>query len=241
MHNGPNQPPFAQRFAADPEAIDAVMFQEWGTRDAERGWLAAGIEDEIVSSLEGWGGAAVFAEYGYERNPELPLAFPYHDHCDPEHTRRGAWRGAFCGLGVIHGFENSWGPFMILDQDQPGLVYLFHLRRFFHEVVPFHRVRPAPEINLSPDRDPGLNPLVLASPERDIIAAYLPGGGPVDLDVAAGKGHTAQWYDPRTGALTPAMPSDQGDRPAFVAPAPEGSTEHPPDWALAVTAGIEGS
>jgi hypothetical protein len=49
--------------------------------------------------------------YGYERNPDLPLLIPSHLYCDPEHTRRGAWRGAFCALGVIHGFENSWGTF----------------------------------------------------------------------------------------------------------------------------------
>jgi hypothetical protein len=235
VHNGPNQPPFAERFAADPAAIDAIMFQEWGTRDAETGWLAAGIEEEIMTSLEGWSGSAVFAEYGYERNPELPLAFPYHDHCDPEHTRRGAWRGAFCALGIIHGFENSWGPFMVLDQDQPGLVYLLHLRRFFHEVAPFHRLRPAPESIFSPDRDTGFGPLALASPERDIIAVYLPGGGPVDLAIEHGNGHSAQWYDPRTGTLTPATPSDQGDGLAFIAPSAGGSAEHPPDWVLVIT------
>ena len=52
IHNGPRLPAFAQRFAADPEAIDAVMFQEWGSNDRERGWLAAGIEES--DRAESW-------------------------------------------------------------------------------------------------------------------------------------------------------------------------------------------
>jgi hypothetical protein len=31
IHNGPREPAFAERFKADPEAVDAVMFQEWGS------------------------------------------------------------------------------------------------------------------------------------------------------------------------------------------------------------------
>ena len=111
VHNGPHAQAFAQRFAQDPDAIDAILFQEWGTRDQELGWLAAGIEEQIVASLAGWGGSALFAEWGYERNPDLPLLIPSHAHCGEDHTRRGGWRGAFCALGIIHGFENSWGPF----------------------------------------------------------------------------------------------------------------------------------
>ena len=103
--------PLPERFAADPDAVDAIMFQEWGARDEQHGWLATGIEDADRARLAGLAGlSAVFAEYGYERNPEFPLSMPGHDSATPEHTRRGAWRGAFRALGVIHGFENSWGP-----------------------------------------------------------------------------------------------------------------------------------
>jgi hypothetical protein len=63
IHNGPRLPAFAQRFAADPEAIDAVMYQEWGSNDRERGWLAAGIEEMIAKSFAGWTRSIVFAEY----------------------------------------------------------------------------------------------------------------------------------------------------------------------------------
>jgi len=50
VHNGPNDPPFARRFVADPEAVDAIMFQTWGTTAERDAWLAAGIEDRIKAS-----------------------------------------------------------------------------------------------------------------------------------------------------------------------------------------------
>ena len=37
MHNGPVMPPFAERFRADPTAVDTIMFQEWGTRGKKDG------------------------------------------------------------------------------------------------------------------------------------------------------------------------------------------------------------
>ena len=69
--------------------------------------------------------------------PGFDLNVPSHEFCDADHTRRGAWRGAFRAMGIIHGFENSWGPWALLDQDQPGLDYLLLVRRFFTEIVPF--------------------------------------------------------------------------------------------------------
>jgi hypothetical protein len=231
VHNGPQEPPFARRFSADPEAIDAVMFQTWGTRDAERGWLAAGIEEAIARSLDGWWGSAVLAEYGYERHPGLPLVFPPHEYCDTEHSRRGAWRGAFCALGVIHGFENSWGPFMILDQDQPGLVYLLHLRHFFAEVLPFHELHPAPQIILPGEHPSGSRPLALATASRDVVAVYLPLGGSVKLLLPEDKRYDAQWYDPRTGEFRPAtMPAK--NETGFAAPLGQSEKGHPWDWVL---------
>ncbi len=230
VHNGPCEPPFARRFAADPEAIDAIMFQCWGTTGPDDAWLAAGIEEQIRRSLAGWRGSAVFAEYGYERNPEFPLAIPGHEHCDPEHTRRGAWRGAFCGLGVIHGFENSWGPWQVLEADQPGLQYLLHLRRFLTEVAPFHVLQPAPELLAAGPQEPGHRPLILASADRRLVAAYLPVGGAIVLALPEATGCQARWYDPRTGALQDAI---AGPVPSGYQ-APEGDAARPWDWALLV-------
>jgi hypothetical protein len=236
VHNGPRMPPFAERFAADPGAIDAIMFQEWGDRGEAFGWLAIGIDEQIQESLVGWLGSAVFAEYGYERNPELPLVFPGFRHCDASHQRRGAWRGAFCGLGVINGFENSWGPFMILDRDQEGVAYLCKLRCFLTEVVPFARLRPAREILAVGEYESGCTPLVLATPERDTVAVYLPALGTAGLDLP-GKGYNAQWYDPRTGALSPATADAEVGLLHFAAPVGFDRDGHPWDWVLMLKKG----
>lgn len=230
VHNGPVEPPFARRFASDPEAVDAIMFQEWGARDADNGWLATGIEEQIGLSFAGWWGSAVFAEWGYERNPALPLMFPIHEHCGPEHTRRGAWRGAFCGMGIIHGFENSWGPVQLLAEDQPGLVYLLHLKHFFTEVVPFHRLRPAPEVTVDRDYPPGHRPLALASAGHEVVAVYLPAGGSVDLSLPAARQYGAEWFDPRTGESVRSGPA--GGAGSLGSAAPRGGGSQPHDWVL---------
>jgi hypothetical protein len=230
-HNGPRLPPFAQRFAADPEAVDAIMFQEWGTRDEENGWLAAGIEESIDRSLEGWRGSAVLAEWGYERNPDLELKLPSHLSCDEEHTRRGAWRGVFRGLGIIHGFENSWGPWQVLDRDQAGLEALLHLHRFVTGIVPFHELRPAPELLQTGDAGMGRQPLALATADRAVLAVYLPVGGDISLPVFDGDSREEQWFDPRTGDLRPAEGRGAGDRRIFAAP-PDDGDGHPRDWVL---------
>lgn len=218
IHNGPREPAFARRFAADPEAIDTVMFQEWGTRDRDNGWLAAGIEEQIDRSFAGWKGTAVFAEWGYERNPDFELLLPSHEFCDPEHTRRGGWRGAFRGMGVIHGFENSWGPWQLLDEDQPGLAYLLHLQRFFTDILPFHQLEVAPEIVAPADYPRGHRPLALATADRGTIAVYQPVGGPLHLSLPPGSDYDHRWFDPRTGETGAGLPPD------------EGHAERPHDW-----------
>ena len=210
VHNGPREPAFAQRFAADPGAIDAIMYQCWGTNGEQDGWLAAGIDEGINLSLKGWPGSAVLAEWGYERNPEFELLVPGHQYSDPEHTRRGAWRGAFSGLGIIHGFENSWGPWMRLDQDQPGMAYLQHLRRFFTEIVPFAHLLPAPDLIQPADRMPGYAPLALATASRNLIAIYFPAGGQAGLNLPPGATYRLDQFDPRTGQVESALATVSG-------------------------------
>lgn len=230
MHNGPRMPRFADRFRQDLEAVDAIMFQEWGARDAELGWLAADIEDRIAASLQGWPGSAVFAEWGYERNEAFPLLIPSHAYCDAEHTRRGAWRGAMCALGIIHGFENSWGPFLLLEKDQDGLAHLLTLRRFFHEIAPFYRLRPAAELLVTEgEAARGTRPLALATPERDQVVVYLPVGGSVALAVTPEQ-YSSQLFNPVTGDLEPCYAEAQ----VFAAPATL-HAGHPQDWALVLT------
>lgn len=231
MHNGPTMPPFAERFAADPDAVDAIMFQTWGTVGEHDAWLAVGIEDRIDESLGSWRGSAVFAEWGYERNPEFELKIPGHLHCDPEHTRRGAWRGAFRSLGIIHGWENSWGPWQVLDRDQAGMPYLLHLRRFLTEVVPFHQLRPAPQLHPDGEFVPGHRPMVMSTADHDVVAAYLPVGGTLTLPRLPDGGYASRWFDPRTGELRPTETAATGATYS----APEGGDAHPWDWALVLS------
>lgn len=230
VHNGPREPAFAQRFAADPEAIDTILFQEWGRRDREKGWLASGIEEQIRRSLAGWWGSAVFAEYGYERNPEFDLNIPSHEFCGPDHTRRATWRGLCCGLGVIHGFENSWGPWQKLDVDQPGMVFLRHARDFFTRLAPFHTLQPAPDVLAARDWPAGERPIALASADRRTVVVYMPVGGKVTLLGPASQDGSAQWFDPRRGGLLPAAPANG----AYTAPAETDGDGHPCDWVLLV-------
>ncbi len=226
IHNGPAKPPFARRFAADPEAVDTVMFQTWGTTGRDDAWLAAGIEEQIEQSLEGWKGSAVFAEWGYERNSDLELKMPGHLYCDPEHTRRGAWRGVFRSLGIIHGFENSWGPWQVLNRDQPGMQYLLHLRAFLTEHTAFHELRPAPQLLSQQSYLVGHAPLALATPDQSTVAVYLPVVGSVSLASPDTLAYHASWFDPRTGALT----ATTATGPEYTSPT--GGGERPWDWVL---------
>jgi hypothetical protein len=233
-HNGPTLPPFAERFATDPTAVDLILFQEWGSRAKDDGWLARGIEESIDASLAGWRGSAVLAEWGYERNPDFDLNLPHHEFCDTGHTRRGAWRGAFRSLGVIHGFENSWGPWALLDEDQAGMGHLLHVRRFFTEIVPFASLRTAPETISDGHTEIGKRPQALATAERDVVVVYLPVGGAVTVGGTAGQG-TSRWFDPRTGELLPDQGTSKVDGARFVAPV--GGDDQPDDWVLICSSG----
>ncbi|MDH5439191.1 MAG: DUF4038 domain-containing protein [Candidatus Bathyarchaeota archaeon] len=202
IHNGPREPSFARRFKRAPGVIDLIMFQTWGTTGEKDSWLAAGIEDSIASSLKDWKGAFILAEYGYERNPDLKLKVPGHRYMNPEHTRRGAWRGAFSGTGVIHGFENTWGPWWIPGRDQEGMKYLVILKEFFTNTVEFHRFKPETEIiDQSEQHEPGTRPLCLSTSEKDAFLVYLPAGGNVSLNLSKASDFESFWFNPRTGGV----------------------------------------
>jgi len=230
VHNGPPQPPFAERFKRDLEAIDVVLFQNWGTIDRERAWLCAGIEESLEKALEGWQGSAIFAEYGYERNPALLTTFAPFKYLDKEHTRRGAWRGAFSGYFIIHGFENSWGPYFFVDQDQPGVAHLVHFNNFFTRVVPYEKLAPCTDIVEKKPAEEGYAPLCLASEDRSIIAVYLPAGGEVTIFIDNSGSYNAQWYDTRTGKLHNAEPKTAGGKTVFIS-AGSGKDKRD-DWVL---------
>jgi len=228
VHNGPRQPPFAQRFATDLDVIDVIMFQTWGTTKEPDAWLAAGIEDTIAECLAGWPGSAVFAEYGYERAEDIDSLPPGHNHLWTDHTRRGAWRGAFSALGVIGGFGYTWGPYLVVDRDQPGVAQTALVKRFFTDVVRFETLRPAPALIVgSSHSGSGEKPLCLADPRREQVVVYLPVGGSVRLDLSEGGHYEASWFDPRTGDLQRTTGTEAGE---FAAPA--GGDPHSHDWVL---------
>jgi hypothetical protein len=232
-HNGPRIPPFAERFQSDPAASDLILFQEWGTREEDNGWLAAGIEESIANAFNGWSGSGVLAEWGYERNQAFDNNLPHHEFCDEGHTRRGAWRGAMSGYGLITGFENSWGPWALLDVDQqPGIDYLLVLHKFFTEVVPFQQVRPVDDLLEPQEWAFGSTPSALASKSGDLAVVYLPTGGSVTL-LRLPKDAETNWFDPRTGEIQPAF----GDGTIFSAPT--GGGERPDDWVLLVEGGAQ--
>jgi hypothetical protein len=219
--------PFAQRFARCPELIDLVMFQYWGDERGPKAYLAAGIEEKIEQCFSGWTGARVLSEYGYERNPELDLKIPSHEYMDVDHTRRGAWRSAFTATCIIHGFENTWGPWLILDQDQAGMNDLLAFHRFFTELVPFEQLRPLADlITLQPDGGKAAHARCLASEDNSIIAVYLPLGGKVGLALGNTEDYSHHWYDPRSGYLQSAELYTDG---IFAAPTASDSKE---DWVL---------
>jgi hypothetical protein len=234
VHNGPVRPPFADRFRSDPDAVDVIMFQDWGTKGPRDAWLAAGIDDSIDAALAGWPGSAVFAEYGYETSPELADIMAGHGHLDAEHTRRGAWRAAFRGLGVVAGFHNQWWGFGDYGRDQPGVAALTALRHFLTDVVSFADLRPDDTAVVDGPTGSGHRPLVLRSDDRRTMAVYLPVGGTVTVDRDAVATRRARWYDPRTTELTEAV-LDESHR-GLGAASPGGSQPRPDDWVLVISA-----
>jgi hypothetical protein len=117
----------------------------------------------------------------------------------------------------------------ILDQDLPGIDYLFHVRRFFTELVPFPNLRPAPALIVGDNFPFGSKPLALATADRSTIAVYLPTGGEVRLRLPGDGLRTGHWFDPRRGVVAqPAEPIAAG---AYVAPG-EDEERRPADWVL---------
>lgn len=232
MHNGPVMPPFAERFKADPGAVDTIMFQCWGARDEDSGWLAGGIDTQIAESLKNWPGTAILAEWGYERDDAVDPLFPAFEFCDRNHNRRGGWRGAFSGLCITNGFEFTWSPSMILDRDLPGARDLSHIRSFMSALGAHGR--PLPVANVTGAEAAGTQPLALAAGEA--FAVYLPAGG--DATLAAPGNYALRWFDPREGTYGPQLPvvASEG-RIVLHSPGGTDAKGRPLDWAAELVPG----
>lgn len=228
VHNGPTHPPFAERFARDLEASDVVMYQNWGASDEQQGWLATGIDRDIDTVLAGWPGSAILAEWGYEVPKGVEPLFPYHAHCDRDHTRRGAWRAVFSGLGIIHGFEYTWGPLCVLDKDLPGVADLVVLREFVHAVIGNRKMIPRRDLASSTHAESGYQPLCLQSDEGDLVLLYLPAGDDVSLNLDA-TSTSARWFNPVSGEMIEATADGQ----VWSSPV-DGAGDRPTDWILVI-------
>ena len=87
---------------------------------------------------------------------------------------------------------------------RPGIESMSALHRLVDE-IPWWRLRPAQELL---KEQPGAEDRTLfiavgATPERDLVLAYSPGGRPVHL--AEGLPARARWFDPRTGGWRQAV------------------------------------
>lgn len=228
VHNGRQDAPFAERFASDPEAIDTIMLQVWGN------W-----KEKINYCMKGWTNTAIFAEYGYERNEQLPLTYPGFWNKTTRHTRLGAWHGAFHGMGVANGFENTWAPFMLLDQDQEGVAYLPPVRRFFEKMAGMD-LRPADDLLSFDDQhfDTDNEPLAMFCESNKKMAFYFPGGGYAKLTVPYSAQYLrGKWYDPRSGSIASESTLESIARTPVKIVAPGGIDKNgdPLDWVLLLT------
>ena len=93
------------------------------------------------------------------------------------------------------------------------------------------RHRRAPDLLPAQEAPPGHAPAALATPERDIVAIYLPVGGEVAPALPDDRTYVARWFDPRTAELRYAAPF--GD--TFRAPGGTDERGHPWDWVLVLT------
>jgi hypothetical protein len=136
------------------------------------------------------------------------------------------------GLGVVHGFHETWWGFGDYGKDQEGVVALGHLQRFFTEVVRFEGLSPSHSVVAKGPTDAGHTPSALASADGRTAVVYLPTGGETTLRVPA-SAH-ARWYDPRTGDLADGLLEAAGDGSRVKSPGGESGTGHPHDWVLLV-------
>jgi hypothetical protein len=169
----------------------------------------------------------VFAEWGYERNPDYDLNVPGHEFCDRNHTRRSAWRGVMCGMGIITGWENSWAPWMDLGTDLPGCADLVVINRFFTDTAPFSDYAPAPDL-VEGDFAPGHRPLALRHRDGAQALVWFPAGDAARI----GLGGQGEWFDTRTGTRQPAQATDG----IWTPPVETCADGHPHDFLLILKA-----
>lgn len=171
-----------------------------------------------------WAEPPVKPVINLEPNYEAHPAYHSRQRFTPHEVRRAAWWSLLVSptAGVTYGHNHIWpwaaapevpenhagvgevGPWSEALEAQ-GARDMGVLKQIL-ERFEWWRLRPAQELLVSQpgDADPTRFVAVAASPSRDVLLAYLPRGGAVDLKLAeVGR---AVWLDPRTGAQQPATP-----------------------------------
>jgi hypothetical protein len=163
--------------------------------------------------------------------PILNAEPPYEDHLAYQsHQPQSAYnvrRAAYWSLlstptaGVSYGAHGVWSwetkPGVPLEHPSsgvakpwfeaihlPGSTQMEHLAALFTS-LDWWRLRPAAGLVAEQPEDPMRFVGAATTEAGDLAVLYLPVGGSVRLTAAVGKG--GEWFDPRTGARTPAAPA----------------------------------
>jgi len=126
-------------------------------------------------------------EYGYEFNADKPG----HGQ-NADWTRRCHWSIAMAGGYATYGDWSGGVAYFYMGEPGPGKAapQLTHLRSFF-EGLPFQDLAP---------RDDLIKPGFCLAKPGELYVAYLPEGGPCELDLRGVSGtFEVTWYDVRTG------------------------------------------
>jgi hypothetical protein len=191
----------------DCDDLDVYLVQsDWSKEIAELNRdpsLCLWIEDNLLFHVPDKNKAAMCSEFGYERAGKQ-FTLDAHDRMDEHHTRRGMWKAGFAGFPIVHGFNNTWGPNLTLEDDSYGSRYLLPYYRFMTVEFPFYSLSPAQELIQSDDLMSKLQSpaLCLASADRTAVAIYFPVTGSVRLNVDATARYRSYWFNPRTGETT---------------------------------------
>ncbi|MCD6360162.1 MAG: DUF4038 domain-containing protein [Armatimonadetes bacterium] len=214
-------------FGAEPW-FDFITYQSGHghpTKTSE--WITAGppaqhwADDPLMPVLN--------SEPNYEGHPAYGGGYTINDH----DVRRAAYFSLLVTppAGVTYGNNHIWswnsepgpapghpnlgtvGPWSE-GLRMPGIANMSALRKLMDEIE-WWRLRPAQELLAEQPgaEDRTLFIAVAATPERDLVMAYTPGGLPVRL-VAGELPARARWFDPRDGAWRDAV----GDDGLFVCP-----------------------
>jgi hypothetical protein len=96
----------------------------------------------------------------------------------------------------------------------------------------------APDDAVRPARGGANRPVASRAADGSVVIAYLPKGGPVEIDLArlAAPGARLSWYDPADGALHE-IPRAQGGQAKRTLQSPPRNAAGFEDWVLLAEAG----